>query len=151
MEAWPHSRMEALEPYLRGALLTEGLPEEALEEAVTRARRALELALENPRGRWIFAEREQAHNEYAISGVLRGRIVRAVVDRTFVDEEGTRWVVDYKTGSHEGGEMEEFLDSEVERYRPQLERYAALLTRLDGRPVKKGLFFPLLGAWREWQ
>lgn len=151
MKAWPRSRMEAIEPYLRGALLSQGLPEEALEAAVTRARRALELTLESPRGRWIFAEREQAHNEYAISGVLRGRIVRAVVDRTFVDEEGTRWVVDYKTGSHEGGEVEEFLDSEVERYRPQLERYAGLLSRLDARPVKKGLFFPLLGAWREWQ
>lgn len=150
--AWPLSRMEALEPYLRSALLTAGLPEEGLEPAVQRARRALEQVLESPRGRWIFATGgEEARNEYAVSGVLRGRIVRAVVDRTFVDEEGTRWVVDYKTGSHEGGDVETFLDNEVERYRPQLERYAALLSRLDGRPVKKGLFFPLLGAWREWE
>ena len=150
MEAWPGTRMETLEPYLRSALLTEGLPEDALEAAVKRARRALEQTMESPRGRWIFETGgEEARNEYAISGVLRGRIVRAVVDRTFVDDEGTRWVVDYKTGTHEGGELENFLDSEVERYRPQLERYAALLSRLDDRPVKKGLFFPLLGAWRE--
>ena len=149
--AWPLSRRDALEPYLRGALLSAGLPEDGLDAAVARARRALEQTLESPRGRWIFETGgKEARNEYAISGVLRGRVVRAVVDRTFVDEQGTRWVIDYKTGTHEGGDLEAFLDSEVERYRPQLERYAALLTRMDGHPVKKGIFFPLLGAWREW-
>ena len=80
----------------------------------------------------------------------KDELVRAVIDRTFVDEEGTRWVVDYKTGLHEGGDVEAFLDAERERYRPQLERYAALLRRLDGRPLKMGLYFPLLGGWREW-
>ena len=76
--------------------------------------------------------------------------MRSVVDRTFVDSQGVRWVVDYKTASHQGANEEQFLDREVERYRPQLRRYAKLLQRLDGRPVRVGLYFPLLKAWREW-
>ena len=61
-----------------------------------------------------------------------------------------RWIVDYKTGTHEGGDLDTFLDREQERYRKQLEQYAALMRALDNRPVKVGLYFPLLKGWREW-
>ncbi len=73
-----------------------------------------------------------------------------MIDRTFVDEHGVRWIVDYKTGTHAGGDLEEFLDREQERYRVQLERYAALMRMLDNRPVKSGLYFPLLKGWWAW-
>ena len=82
--------------------------------------------------------------------MIEGAIVHVAVDRTFVDEQGTRWIVDYKTGTHEGGSTEAFLDREQERYRAQLERYATLLHNLDGRPVRMALYFPLLQAWRDW-
>jgi hypothetical protein len=61
-----------------------------------------------------------------------------------------RWVIDYKTSQHIGGGLEEFLDREVERYRPQLQRYAMLAKRLGPEPVHLGLYFPLMRAWREW-
>ncbi len=61
-----------------------------------------------------------------------------------------RWIVDYKTGTHEGADVEGYLDHEQERYRSQLERYAVLLRGLDSRPIMLGLYFPLLGGWREW-
>jgi ATP-dependent exoDNAse (exonuclease V) beta subunit len=77
-------------------------------------------------------------------------IVNVIVDRTFVDADGTRWIVDYKTGTHEGADVEAFLDREQERYRGQLEQYAALLRVLDPRPIRLGLYFPLLNGWREW-
>ena len=41
-------------------------------------------------------------------------------------------------------------DREQERYRGQLERYAAVLKKLDARPIPLGLYFPLLDGWREW-
>ena len=77
-------------------------------------------------------------------------IVSVVIDRTFVDEAGVRWVVDYKTSSHEGAGLDQFLDSERERYAPQLGRYAELMRRLGDEPLRVGLYFPLLSAWREW-
>ena len=41
-------------------------------------------------------------------------------------------------------------DEIVTRFR-QLERYAVLMRRIDERPVKLGLYFPLLKGWREWE
>jgi hypothetical protein len=82
--------------------------------------------------------------------VLGEEIMSVVMDRTFVDEYGTRWIVDYKTGTHEGGDVEAFIDRERERYRPQLERYATLMRALDGRPIRLGLYFPMLNGWRDW-
>lgn len=63
---------------------------------------------------------------------------------------GVRWIVDYKTGTHERGDLEAFLDRGQERYSAQLERYAKLMRMLNNRPVKLGLYFPLLRGWREW-
>jgi hypothetical protein len=77
-------------------------------------------------------------------------IVRVAVDRTFVDARGDRWIVDFKTSEHEGGSLERFLDSEQARYAPQLNRYAALIRPLGPEPIRVGLYFPLLSAWREW-
>ena len=50
----------------------------------------------------------------------------------------------------EGGSLSEFLDSEVARYAPQLERYAAAVAASDSRPVQLALYFPLLGELRAW-
>jgi ATP-dependent helicase/nuclease subunit A len=107
--------------------------------------------LGDARGRWILkAGYRDDFREHAVSGHWRGDVVRAVFDRSFVDEEGVRWVIDYKTSRHTGGGLEEFLEREVERYRPQLERYAVLARRLGPEPVRGGLYFPLMVAWRDW-
>ena len=73
------------------------------------------------------------------------------MDRSFVDAKGIRWIIDYKTSTHEGGGLDAFLDREQERYRGQLERYADVLRKLDARPIRLGLYFPLLSGWREWE
>ena len=68
-----------------------------------------------------------AQSELALTGVVDSGLVSIVIDRTFVDATGVRWIVDYKTSSHEGAGLDEFLDNERERYRGQLERYAQLM------------------------
>jgi hypothetical protein len=85
-----------------------------------------------------------------LSGYSEGEFSRVVFDRSFIDEAGVRWVIDYKTSQHLGGGLELFLDREVERYRSQLERYGRLARRLGPQPVRLGLYFPLMRAWREW-
>ena len=73
------------------------------------------------------------------------------MDRTFIDGGGTRWIVDYKSSTHEGGGLDAFLDSEQQRYRHQLDGYAEALQAMEpGRPIKLGLYFPMLQGWREW-
>ena len=132
-------------------LLGLGVPGEHLEAAVDKTLAALRRVLDDARGRWILdpAHRE-ARNEYALTGQVDGRLLHVILDRTFVDADGTRWIIDYKTGSHGGGGLDEFLDREQERYHAQLERYAALFSRLDPRPIRLGLYFPLVTGWREW-
>jgi hypothetical protein len=62
----------------------------------------------------------------------------------FVDEQGERWIVDWKTSRHEGADVEAFLDRERERYRGQMERCREVLG--GGRC---GLYFPVHGGWRK--
>jgi ATP-dependent helicase/nuclease subunit A len=102
------------------------------------------------RGRWILQQGGEDVREHALSGRLQGEVAHVIFDRSFVDGEGVRWVIDYKTSRHVGGGLEEFLDREVERYRPQLQRYGQLAKRLGPEPVRLGLYFPLMRAWREW-
>jgi ATP-dependent exoDNAse (exonuclease V) beta subunit len=98
----------------------------------------------------LDARHSSSANELALTGRIDGIIVSVVIDRTFVDETGTRWIVDYKSSSHEGADLEGFLASEQERYRPQLERYASLMRHVGPEPIRLGLYFPLLSAWRSW-
>ena len=61
------------------------------------------------------------------------------------------WVIDYKTSSHQGGAIDEFIAQELERYRPQMQRYVALASAVDTSPVRAALYFPLLGEFHELQ
>jgi hypothetical protein len=76
-------------------------------------------------------------------------LTNVVIDRSFVDAKGTRWVIDFKTSRHEGGGLEVFLEHEIARYRPQLETYVALARGMGTEPVRAGLYFPLLDVFRE--
>ncbi|CAN5157205.1 UvrD-helicase domain-containing protein [soil metagenome] len=150
-EAWTAARVEALRPVVRSRLRVEGLAAPAIDEATTRVLEALRRTLDDERGRWILGgARRDARCEHAVSGIHAGKVVNAVIDRTFVDEAGARWIVDYKSSRHEGGTLDEFLANELVRYAPKLELYASLLRRLYGQPVRAGLYFPLYAQWREW-
>jgi ATP-dependent exoDNAse (exonuclease V) beta subunit len=145
------SALRARAPHFMRWLALNGVPPERLREATERVVAALTAVHADPRGRWILKQGyRDDFREHAVSGHWRGEVVRAVFDRSFIDEHGVRWVIDYKTSRHTGGGLAEFLAREVERYRPQLERYAALARRLGPEPVRVGLYFPLIGAWREW-
>ncbi|MGH9482767.1 MAG: hypothetical protein ACRD1L_11825, partial [Terriglobales bacterium] len=95
----------------------------------------------------------EAHCEWPLAGLVGGELRHAVIDRTFVDEQGVRWIIDYKNAEHEGGSLEAFLDAQAEQYRTQLELYArlvaSLVVEMDPRPLRCALYFPLLAAWRE--
>ncbi len=113
--------------------------------------RGIAATLDDPRGRWLFDPRHtDSSSELALTSVIDHEFVRVVLDRTFVDAGGTRWIVDFKLSQHEGADRAAFLDSERERYREQLERYARVMRGLDARSIRLGLYFPLLGGWREW-
>jgi hypothetical protein len=147
---WTAERVQKSAPAFQAALASLGVPAAELEDASARVIDAVLGTLRDERGRWILQnDRTAAACEYPISGVIDDRVVSARVDRTFVDSDGTRWIVDYKTSFHEGAGVEPFLDNELARYRDQLSAYTRLFAAMEGCPVRAGLYFPLLGSWRE--
>ena len=81
--------------------------------------------------------------------MIDGERRNLVIDRSFEDVDGKRWIVDYKTSSHEGADLERFLDGEQERYRGAARALRA--GARAGRGARRGLYFPLLKGWREWR
>lgn len=146
---WDEERIRRMQPILRSALANEGVGPNDMQDALARTQRALTSALTDKQGRWVLQERAEARNEFPLTGTIDGQLFNLVIDRTFV-VDGVRWIVDYKTGSREGGDPDAFLENEVKRYREKMERYARIMHSLDPRPIRVGLYYPLMNGWREW-
>lgn len=146
MKGWTRARIERELPAIMHELTARGVVEGDLATASKRVIEALTSTLEDPRGKWLLGPQPGARNEYRVSTVIDGVRHNLVIDRWWEDLAGA-WIVDYKTSSHQGADLESFLGGEEQRYRGQLERYAEAV----GRPgARRGLYFPLLKGWREW-
>ena len=102
-------------------------------------------ALADERGRWLLSARHAgAVNEYPLTVRTGEHFRHLVIDRSFVCEQGVRWIIDYKTSSHEGGDRAQFLASESLRYAPQLQAYQQAFAQIEMREIRAALYFPLL-------
>ena len=152
IDKWDKNRIENLHNIFKQNLVTCGMSgnNDEIEFAVTRIKSALIHAVHDPRGQWLLGPQKNAQNELHMTTVIDGDLVGLIIDRTFIGEDDSRWIIDYKTSSHAGTDVDFFLDREQERYRAQLNRYAVMMSRIDTRQIKLGLYFPLLKGWREW-
>jgi ATP-dependent exoDNAse (exonuclease V) beta subunit len=149
MDRWDEGRVKNSDKLIRTALTAEGVAGTELTSASEKVTRALRTSISDERGRWILAAHAEAQSELELSAVLDNTVVRVKLDRTFVDEAGIRWIIDFKTADTAASDVDRFLAAQEEKYRPDLERYARIMHALDGRAVRAGLYFPLLGRWRE--
>ena len=149
LASWTAQWSDTLDDYLRQMLRMLSVPPTEVADAAVRCEQAIRNTLDDERGRWILGAHKEAANELELSGWLDDQAHRVVLDRTFVDD-GYRWIIDYKTGAHEGGTVDAFMDTELERYQPQLERYARIMMRMHPTPIKLALYFPSLKGWRQW-
>ena len=148
--AWSAPRVAALAPRIRAELVGEGVEDGELAGATTGVITAITGLLADERGRWLLdPSHAESKSEWALAGLEGSAIAHVVLDRTFV-ANGVRWIVDFKTGTHEGADVEAFLDREQERYREQLERYGRLVRVLDPRPIQLAIYYPMQHGWREW-
>lgn len=152
LETWDAKRIDASRPLFQKELTRLGVGNNGLNAACDRIVAALNRTLADPRGRWALMEHCKARSEWRLTGLIDGALMNVALDRTFVDAEGVRWIIDFKTGSHEGADVEAFLDNEQRRYSAQLETYAALVQAMlpESKRIRLGLYFPMLGGWREW-
>ncbi len=143
------AHIRAAEPGFRRMLAQFGTAPPDIDRATARVSEALLATIDDEKGRWIISsEHAGAHCEWPLTIPDGERFCNVVVDRSFV-ADGVRWIIDYKTSSHEGSGRQAFLDEQAERYAPQLRRYRVAITAMGGEPVRTALYFPLLRTFLE--
>lgn len=143
IEQWTAARIAILKPAMMRWLTQRGYGNADAAQGASRVMAAMSKTLASADGQWVLQARPGAASELAVAAVAGGEINTHVVDRTFF-EDGTRWVIDYKSARLDDDIGESALVQQAEYYRPQLERYAALFGD-DGLPIKKAVFFLELG------
>ena len=128
-------------------LRESGIGEDAGAAIAARVQQAVSAALEDDKGRWVVDG--DGHAELGLSGVVDDEVVSVLIDRVRIDDDGTHWIIDYKTSTHEGGDLKGFLQVESDRYQPQLQRYATIYREWAHVDVKCALYFPLLKTFLE--
>jgi len=149
--AFDAGRLRALRPVFRVMLAGLDVSEAELDKSVGTVEIALNQSINDERGQWLLGSTHaEAVSEYPLTVLTEGQLKRFIIDRSFVDNEGTRWIIDYKTSAHEGGNLEGFIDEEVVRYTEQLRGYRDAMQMLEPeRVIRTALYFPLLKVFRE--
>lgn len=124
-----------------------GIGSESIGVIGERVEHALQNILEDETGQWIISG--EGHAEFGLSGIYQGDIESVILDRIRIDDQGVHWIIDYKTSTHEGGNLAGFLEAETDRYRPQLSKYAAIYGAYSGTDARCALYFPLLKTFVE--
>ncbi len=135
-------RLQRLRQYWRNQLKTR-LPEgEDLDKAVSFVSQGVENCLNDKTNQWVFSpDQEDSRCELRISKRDGNFISNYVIDRSFVDADGTRWIIDYKTAPYYEEDTDSFASVQCEQYRGQLARYKALFEALENKPIKVALYF----------
>jgi hypothetical protein len=133
---------------VRTLLIEAGVADADIEGAARIALDCLDTMLRDEQGRWLL---DSGHAESIAEWELvtdAGR--RHVIDRSFVDAEGTRWIIDYKSSlPHAGEPLAVFLERERSAYAEQLRVYRELVARFDTRPIRTALYFPRVPCFSE--
>lgn len=133
LEHWGVEEVERFTPHLEAQLRELGVHRDVKVQVDT-VKGSLVQVLNDSRGRWILHPHAQ-HEAEAVYG-------SSIIDRTFIDENGHRWIIDYKTSSG-------YADEQLEQYRRQLARYAQIFADRGEKNIRCALYYPLFGGWTE--
>ncbi|MFS1525510.1 hypothetical protein ACL7TT_15590 [Microbulbifer sp. 2304DJ12-6] len=123
-----------------------GLSGSNLDRAAEKVAVAVRNSLNCPTGCWLLDSTSVQDATCELELHSGGRhLRRAFVDRTFIDTQGVRWIVGYKTAEPGTGENQAaFIAAQLEHYRTQLETYRKLFYTRGERNIRCALYFPLL-------
>lgn len=151
IENW-QPNIDTINSQWQAMLLNAGLHPKYLQTAITTLNKVLRHLHEDPFARWILSNAHQdKHCEYALSTHVNGKIQRYVIDRTFIDEHNTRWIIDYKTATPNTTTQENFLKLQYQQHQAQLEQYADIMALTEQRHIQLALYFPLCKLYYQWQ
>lgn len=132
-------------------LLQLGVSDHLLNECIKLIQKAITNIKNDDRSKWILSDQHlNAKSEYPLTVYIDDTIKHYIIDRTFIDEQGNRWIIDYKNTESFTEEETFFIAKAKMKYASQLENYARIMKLIDERPIKLGLYFPLFQGWCEW-
>jgi ATP-dependent exoDNAse (exonuclease V) beta subunit len=146
---WDETMVRECIGTLKIQLNAQGVPHVRIDHCLAKITTCLINTLQSPRGRWLLKDHRDSTCEMPINGIVEGALVHAKVDRSFVDGDGVRWIVDYKTASPSVGESQEnFIFDEQKRYEKQVRIYETLVRSLyPGNSIRSALYFPMFDGW----
>lgn len=135
-------QLSALDQVMRERITRMGLVGADLERCAGKAAEALAACLQDTQWQWLFSrEHRQFSSPLELTGVYEGRLTSVCIDISFVDREGARWLVSIFSSVTE--------TDDLERFRAQLEKQAALMSQMEPVPIRAAVYFPLLRSLRE--
>lgn len=126
--------------WLQRELQQWGTPLSSLENAQILIQEMLSRILHDTKGQWILSAHKETQSELPLTVILHGKIEHVVIDRTFIDDAGNRWIIDYKTSEK----------PDPSQYQDQLYKYRDAMSLYDNKhPICLGLYFLAIPQWIE--
>jgi ATP-dependent helicase/nuclease subunit A len=132
-------------------LANMSVPHNRLATASAKVIKAVNNMLADDKCRWLLdCQHTASVCECPLSGYAYGSMQHRVVDRSFIDKAGVRWIIDYKLVENTDKlAAAQFIQAQYQQYKSQLEAYAQLYSS-EGRSIKLALCLPLLPAVHSW-
>ena len=124
-------------------LLRHGFDLRTIQNAVEYIEDSLQKTLSSRELGWIFDHSQtESVAEYELQSKDTDVIQNHVIDRSFIDLEGIRWIIDYKSTKKPDHTTEnQFIVKQVALYQSQLQRYRNLFRTEQNKGVKTALLF----------
>lgn len=136
---------------LKARLHALSVLESEMENCLSAILSAIKNILEDKRAQWILHSHHDAQCEWSITHYINNEMQHWIIDRSFIDEKNTRWIIDYKTAKPAENEtIEKFLEIQKKEHEEKLNSYAATLSAMENKSIKIGLYFPMCCQWIEW-
>jgi ATP-dependent exoDNAse (exonuclease V) beta subunit len=148
---WTQQTAAAHQNYIEKQLSYAGILPSKMKNAASLTSQAISQTLADERGKWILHSHQNSLAEFKITRIQSNKIQHYVIDRTFIDENGIRWIIDYKTTTFSADDLAKFHQREKEKYMTKMQNYADAFRSTEDNRIKLGLYFPSIPSWHEWE
>ncbi|MDF1645127.1 MAG: UvrD-helicase domain-containing protein [Pseudomonadales bacterium] len=149
---WNQERFKKQLPVWRSQLRQLGVYD-GLDKAATIIEKQVSHCCTGQHGVWLLDNGHiDSQTEYPITVQTSTGYKQYRVDRTFIDEQGTRWIIDYKSSQPssdtdnnlESESLEQFLRRQANHYQKQMQAYYEGFQKLEDRAIKLALYYPAI-------